>query len=95
MSFILSADCLTLARWWVDVAYAVHHDCKSHTGAGMSFGHGKVVVTKSSTEAELIGVDDTLGHILWARYFMEEQGFDMYPSVLYIDDMSATVETGD
>ena len=37
MPLVLSADCLTLSRWWVD---AVHHDCKGHTGAGMSFGQG-------------------------------------------------------
>ncbi len=30
MPLILSADSLTLARWWVDAAYAVHADCKAH-----------------------------------------------------------------
>jgi hypothetical protein len=32
-------------------------------------------VAKSSTKAELVGVD--LGYILWVCYFMEEQGYDM------------------
>ncbi len=71
MPLVLSADCLTLSRWWVDAAYAVHHDCKGHTCAGMSFGQGMVmsyswkqkVMTKSSTEAELVGVNDSLGYI--------------------------------
>jgi len=40
-------------------------------------------------EAELVGVDDALGYILWARYFMQEQGYDMDPSLLYQDNMSA------
>ena len=44
---------------------------------------------KSSTEAELVGVDDSLGYILCARYFMMEQGYDMDPSLLYQDNMSA------
>ncbi|KAL3810038.1 hypothetical protein ACHAXA_000207 [Cyclostephanos tholiformis] len=70
MPLMLSADSLTLSRWWVDAAYAK-------------------IVTKSSTEAELVGVDDSLGCILWARYFMEEQGYDMEPSLLYQDNMSA------
>jgi hypothetical protein len=35
------ADCLTLSRWWVDAAYAVHDDCRWHTGVGMSFGRGE------------------------------------------------------
>ncbi len=83
MPLILSANSLTLSQWWVDAAYAVHHDCKEHTGAGMSFGQGmalsyswkQTIVAKSSTNAELVGVVDTLGHILWACYFMEEQGY--------------------
>jgi hypothetical protein len=51
----------------------------------------KKIVAKSSTEAVLVGLDDTLGYILWARYFMEEHGYDMDPSVLYQDNMSAIV----
>jgi hypothetical protein len=93
----INADCLTLSRWWVYAAYAVHHDCKGHKGAGMSFGQEMAisysrkqkVMTKSSREAELMGVVDTLGHILWARYFMEEQGCHMDPSFLYQDNISA------
>jgi hypothetical protein len=77
MPLILSADLLTLSRWWVDAAYAVHDDCRGHTGAGMSFGQGMAlsyswkqkINTKSSTEAELVGVDNSLGYILWARYY--------------------------
>jgi hypothetical protein len=34
-------------------------------------------------------VDDALGYILWAHYFMIEQGYDMDPSLLYQDNMSA------
>jgi hypothetical protein len=97
MPLILSADLLTLSRWWVGAAYAVHNDCQGHTGAGMSFGQGMALCyswkqkmnTKSSTEAELVGVDDSLGYILWACYFMIEQGYDMDPSLLYQDNMSA------
>jgi hypothetical protein len=97
MPLVLSADSLTMSRWWVDAAYAVHDDCRGHTGAGMSLGQGMVmsysrkqkINTKSSTEAELVGVDDSLGYILWARYFMQEQGFDMEASLIYQDNMSA------
>jgi hypothetical protein len=91
MPFILSADLLTLSWWWVDAAYAVHDNFRGHTGAGMSFGLGMVlsyswkqkINTKSSTEAKLVGVDDLLGYILWALYFMQEQGYDMDPLLLY------------
>jgi hypothetical protein len=97
MPLILSADLLILSRWWVDAVYAVHHDCRGHTGAGMSFGQGMAmnysckhtINTKSSTEAEIVGVDNSLGYILWACYFMIEQGYDMDASLLYQDNMSA------
>jgi hypothetical protein len=67
MPLVLAADSLTLSWWWVDAAYAVHHDHKGHTGTGMSFRQGMAlsyswkqkIVAKSSTEAELVGVDDT------------------------------------
>ena len=90
-------DSQMLSRWWVDAAYAVHDDCRGHTGAGMSVGQRMAlsyswkqkINTKSSTEAELVGVDNSLGYILWACYFMIEQVYDMDPSLLYQDNMSA------
>jgi hypothetical protein len=50
---------------------------------------GSKINTKSSTEAKLVGVYNLLGYILWAGYFMQEQGYDMDPSLLYQDSMSA------
>ena len=34
-------------------------------------------------------MDDSLAYILWARYFLKEQGYDMEPSLLYQDNISA------
>ncbi len=59
---------LGVAKWYVDVAHAVHDDCKSHTGAALTLGKGMVMSFsrkqklngKSSTECELTGVDDTM-----------------------------------
>ena len=68
--------------WWVDASFAVHHDMKRHTGGMMSMGKGSIyscstkqkLNTKSSTESELVGVDDVMPIILWMRYFLEAQG---------------------
>ncbi len=97
MPLILLADLLMLSRWWVDVAYAVQDDCWVHTGAGMSFGQRMAlsyswkqkIKTKSSTEDELVGVDDSLGYILWACYFLQKLSYDMDPSLLYQEKKSA------
>jgi hypothetical protein len=73
----LEADDVRIIKWWVDASYAVHPDMKSHTGGTMSMGKGSIysasktqrLNTKSSTEAELVGVDDVSAQILWTRYF--------------------------
>lgn len=64
----MEADNLHAVKWWVDGAFAVHPDMKSHTGAMMSMGKGAMcgastqqkLNTKSSTEAKLVGVDDAI-----------------------------------
>jgi hypothetical protein len=45
--------------------------------------------TGSSTESELVGVDDVAPQMLWTRYFMEEQGLEIEESILNQDDLSA------
>jgi hypothetical protein len=79
----ISADNLNVVKWWVDASYGAHHDMKSHTGGVMSLGTGAVysaskkqkLNTKSSTESELVGIDDILPQALWTKYFMEAQGY--------------------
>jgi hypothetical protein len=91
----LSADNLNIIKWWVDASYAVHHDMKSHTGGVMSMGTGATystskkqkLNTKSSTEAELVGIDDVLPQALWTKYFLEAQGYGT-DTLLYEDNQS-------
>jgi hypothetical protein len=45
--------------------------------------------TKSSTEAELIGVDDGMPLVIWTRNFMIEQGYNVKDNVVYQDNQSA------
>ena len=40
---ILGADSLTALKTWVDAAYGVHHDMKSHTGGVISLGRGVIM----------------------------------------------------
>ena len=97
MPLVISADTMTLPRWWVDASYAVHADCRGQTGAMVSFGNGMAISfsrkqklnTKSSTESELVGVDDAMPLVIWTRYFLQEQGYDMEPSLVYQDNKSA------
>jgi len=45
--------------------------------------------TKSSTEAEMVGVSDLTGQVLWTRSFLEEQGHKVNSSTVYQDNKSA------
>jgi len=97
LSLILEADDLNVVKWWVDGSFAVHPDMKSHTGATMSLGKGPLysastrqkLNTKSSTEAELVAVNDAMPQVLWTRYFLEAQGYDVKESTIYRDNQSA------
>lgn len=64
----LCANNLHTIKLWVDAAFVVHPNMRIHTGGVMSLGAGacyatsqkQKINTKSSTKAELVGVDDTL-----------------------------------
>jgi len=45
----------------------------------------------SSTESELVVVNDMMPQILWTRYFLESQGYKDHDSVLYQDNQSAMI----
>jgi len=45
--------------------------------------------TRSSTEAELVGVNDAMSLILWTRHFLEAQGYEVKENVIYQDNESA------
>ena len=93
----LSAQGTSIVKWWADAAYGVHTNLRSHTGGALSLGRGVIksksskqkLNTKSSTEAELVGAVDLSPYILWTRYFLKSQGYDIKHNILYQDNMSA------
>jgi len=93
---ILEADNSQTVRWYVDAAFAVHKDMKSHMGAIMTMGSGAVISlstkqkvnARSSTEAELVAVDDVIAKILWTKKFIKWQGFEVKLNIIYQDNTS-------
>jgi len=81
---------------YVDASYGVHADGKSHTGVMIALGDGPIyikstkqkIVSKSSTEAELIGLSDACSQIIWCREFLIEQGYDVSAAKVYQDNKS-------
>jgi len=65
---------------YIDAAYSVHEDCKSHSGAAFTFGSGaflpcstkQACVSKSSTEAELIAYTDYIGEAMTLKNIAQD-----------------------
>ena len=85
-------------KWFVDAAFAVHPDMKSHTGITMTMGKGAIISssrkqklnTRSSTEAELIASDDALTTIMWTKLFLKHQGYE--PRIILNQDNKSTMQ---
>jgi hypothetical protein len=80
MGLTLSCDTDIVLTAYVDASDAVHSEFRSHTGALIKLGKGTIWVKsteqkltpRSSTEAEIVAVSDSLSQILWARDFLLE-----------------------
>lgn len=81
----------------VDASFAVHSDFKGHTGAVITLGGATIIATsrkqqrvaKSSTEAELIAVSDTLSQVIMVRNYLIERGVPVGRAMVMQDNMSA------
>ena len=81
---------------FIDASFAVHPDARAHTGIVITIGCGALyvksvfqkLVSKSSTEAELIGLSDTIGQVIWTRNFLEALGYRLDPATVYQDNLS-------
>ena len=92
----LEADDVQVLKWYVDASFGTHADMKSHTGSIFTLGNGAIcsdstkqkVNARSSTEAELISIDDKIAKIIWMKKFIESQGFEISLNVIYQDNTS-------
>ena len=93
----LRANNLHILLWYVDAAFAVHPNFRSHSGGMLTMGKGAIISgskkqklnTRSSTESELVGADDFASIMLWAKLFLEAQGYNITNNVLHQDNKSA------
>jgi hypothetical protein len=82
---------------FVDASYGVHVDGRSHTGSCVVIGDLEAVhcrsskqqiVTKSSTEAEVVALSDSANQGLFLRNFLTLQGYDMLSVIVHQDNLS-------
>ena len=96
LGLVLEAHQMLEVNAFVDASYGVHLDGKSHTGGVISVGKGAVyvkstkqrLVSKSSTEAELITLSDMTSNVIWTRDFLLHQGYSIKAANVYQDNTS-------
>jgi hypothetical protein len=94
---ILSAYGSGVLMRYVDASFAVHPNMRSHTGGGLTMGTGFLIVsstkqkvnTRSSTESELVGVDDMMPIIVWICLFLMAQGYGVTQNLFLQDNKSS------
>jgi len=93
---IPSANGSGVLMWYVDASFAVHPNMCSRNGGGLTMGRGFPIVsstkqklnTQSSTESELVGVDDMMPFVVWSWYFLMAQGYGVTQNLLLQDNKS-------
>ena len=102
LPLILRADGTGILKWYVDGSHGVHPNMRGHTGGGLTMGTGFPITastkqklnTRSSTETEIVGIDDLMPAMLWTRLFLEAQVYGVTENIVYQDNKSAILLNG-
>jgi hypothetical protein len=87
--FNLHCSDIKKLTWYIDGSYASHSDMRGQSGTVLVAGvcsllfrsNKQIVNTRSSTETELIVVDDALPTVQWTKHFMKDQGYDLVTEI--------------
>ena len=79
---------------FIDASWATHEDCKGRSGiilmmAGAAVGgwsYKQKMVTRNSTESEIVALTDGLSEVVWAKKWLGGQGYSMRPIKVYQDN---------
>ncbi len=96
-ALVLGAENDGILMWYVDASFAVHPNMQGHTGGGLTMGRGfpisvstkQKLNTRSSTESELVGINNMMPIIIWTRYFLLSQGYGVVENLLLQDNKSS------
>ena len=92
----LRVDRLSVIKWWVYASFVTDNNLRGHTGGMMSIGSGAITSSsrnqningRSSTDNKLILVNDIMGPVLWALYFIQGQGYTVERNIMFQDNQS-------
>ena len=88
---ILSSNRIRILKWWIDGSFPLHPNIRGHTGGVISMGRWFPIVgsTKqklnmwSSTETRIVVVDYCMPEVLWNRYWLDAQVYDIFENIVY------------
>jgi hypothetical protein len=94
---VLGAKNNGMLMWYINALFAVHPNMRGHTGGGLTMERGfpmtastkQELNTRSSTESELVDVNDMMPIIIWTRYFLLSQGYGIVENLLLQDNESS------
>jgi len=81
---------------YADSSYGIHKDGKSHTGVVVRYGNSTVstfckkqsVITRSSTEAEIVALNDGVSIVMFMKQIFEFISECSYTPIVYQDNQS-------
>ena len=86
---------------YIDASYALHKDMKGQTGIIITLGKNgppifcksrkQKLVSRSSTESELIALNDGLPEVIWAKQFMNNLGIKQQMVTVFEDNQSSII----
>jgi hypothetical protein len=82
---------------YIDASHATHTDFRGQGGMAITLGVEPVfvkcrklkLVTKSSSESELVALSDGLSQVIWLRDYLIHQGRAVDEAIIYQDNTSA------
>jgi hypothetical protein len=83
-------------RAWIAAAFGTHKDGKSHSGLAIALGNAflmcksskQKIVSKDSTEAELVALSDKYNQVLLIAEELKDMGYDVGTPIIYQDNTS-------
>jgi hypothetical protein len=84
---------------YTDASHMLHHDAKGHGGILITYGDTVVVtksfkmklITKSSTESELVAVEERIPYVLWMINLLEDLGLKIRKPVSIMQDNLSSI----
>lgn len=96
-SLTIGANNMQVMGFFIDTSHAVHEDMRSHTGGCVILDRGEILSkymkqrlnTKSLTYSEFVGIIEYITTIIYAKLFLESQGYEIQKCNVYQDNESA------